>query len=180
MLLEQVSSKTWYRLLKRGSVPLILSSVLTFAGASIAQFSPGQRGFYCDPARPLPNATSQKAPTTIYQTVNGQHEPWIRWESSYFARSGYSPLIRCQQVSGRLEKYRQERSLAFIKSGMMNGQRVICTAATRGGQCENLIYTLRNSEDAEQVIFKLKGVLEGRANFQEPLLYESTQIPYID
>ena len=94
-----------------------------------------QTGFWCD------DTTVE----TKYQRPDGQVQVWIRWQSTAFQRSGYSPLRRCQEVSSRLENYRRNRQLNFITVGRMNGQNVICTA-TESGSCTNLIYTLRPDE----------------------------------
>lgn len=173
-----------------------LVGLLNITEYATAQFSSGQRGFYCHQNRPIPNSDGQTtvAPTTIYQSVNGNHEPWIQWETNYFSGSGYDPLSRCDEVSKRLEALRQAEELNFIYFGKMNRQWVICTLKSKEDEfkleeerCDKLIYTLepKETEDAARIhastkLDTLRDVLEGRASFQEALLYESTQVPLID
>jgi hypothetical protein len=81
-------------------------------------------------------------------------------------------------VSGRLEKYRSNEQLKYITVGIMNGQKVVCTASQVNGRCEDLIYTLKPNQDAVQTLNNLLSWREGQAG--APSLYESGEIPYID
>lgn len=128
------------------------------------------RGFFCD--------TSSGVPVTVYQNPQGNKEPWIRWVSNAFASSGYNPQTRCQEVSGRLETYRRNKQLKYITVGVMNGQRVVCTASQVNGRCENLIFTLKPNQDAVRTLNNLLAWREGQAG--APSLRESGAIPYID
>ena len=114
----------------------------------------------------------------MYQNAQGNSEPWIRWTSNYFADSGYSPVTRCQEVSGRLETYRRQKQLKLITVGRMNGQSVVCTASQVNGRCEGLIFTLKPREDAVRTLNNLLAWREGQAG--APSLSESTAVPYID
>ncbi|NEP79250.1 MAG: hypothetical protein F6K17_10285 [Okeania sp. SIO3C4] len=153
---------------------LITASAITlgsFALAikpSISQLPPGQRGFFCD--------TSEGIPTTIYQNSQGGREPWIKWESNVF--KGYDPLTRCKQVSRRLEIYRVNRQLKYITAGMMNRQKVICTASQVNGRCEGLIFTLKPGQDVIKTLNNFLAWREGQAG--TPSMSESAEIPYID
>ena len=161
--------------------PQLLTTFLTagaiaLGGLSInsqpsqSQPAPGQRGFWCD--------TSSDIPTTMYQNSQDLQEPWIRWTSDAFSASGYDPVTRCQQVSGRLETYRTNQQLKYITVGIMNQQSVVCTASQVNGRCEDLIYTLKPGQDAVKTLNNLLVWREARAG--APSLYESGEIPYID
>ena len=128
------------------------------------------RGFYCD--------TSGGVPVTIYQNAQGAREPWIRWVSNAFASSGFDPQTRCREVSARLETYRRNRQLKYITVGMMNGQRVVCTASQVNGRCEGLIFTLKRGQDPIRTLNNLLAWREGQAG--APSLSESGSVPYID
>ena len=137
---------------------------------SLAQSTPGQKGFFCD--------TSTGTPTTLYQNSQGIREPWIKWESDTFSGAGYDPLRRCTEVSSRLETYRQNKQLKYITGGTMNSQPVICTASQVNGRCEGLIFTLKPGQDVIATLNKLLAWREGQAGV--PSLSESGAIPYID
>jgi len=158
----------------------ILTRVLTAGVVTLGAFGafhqPSQaqntaaRGFYCD--------TSSGVPVTVYQNAQGASEPWIRWVSNAFRSAGYDPLTRCQEVSARLENYRQNKQLRYITVGMMNRQRVVCTASAINGRCENLIFTLKPNQDAVRTLNNLLAWREGQAS--APSLNESGAVPYID
>lgn len=143
-------------------------------GAVASLQQPGKaeypKGFYCD--------TSTGQPITVYRNGSGGVEPWIRWTSDYFSDSGYKPEVRCQEVTARLETYRKQRSLRFITVGIINRQRVVCTASQVNGRCEGLIFTLKPGQDAVRTLVNLLAWREGLAG--TPSLYESGSIPYID
>lgn len=127
-------------------------------------------GFMCD--------ASSGSPATVYQNRQGAREVWINWVSDYFRDSGYDPMTRCREVSGRLESFRQNKQLKFVTVGYMNGQRVICTASQVNGRCDGLIYTLKPGQDAVRTLYQFMGLREGQAG--APSLSESGSIPYID
>lgn len=149
---------------------LALGSLILSSQASQAQPAPGQRGFWC--------GNHNGVPATLYQNSQGGRELWINWRSHVFTEAGYDPLTRCQQVSARLENYRQARSLRYVTVGIMNGQRVMCTASQVNGRCENLVYTLRPGQDAVRTLHNFLALREGQLG--APALNESGSIPYID
>lgn len=149
---------------------LVAGVVALGATASINQPSQAQggRGFYCD--------NSTRKPVTVYQNDKGVTEPWIRWTSNYFQNSGYDPLTRCQEVSGRLETYRRNKQLRYVTTGHMNGQNVICTANQLNGQCNELILTLKPNENPVRTLTNLFAWRSGAA----PSTSGRNKTPYID
>jgi Circadian oscillating protein COP23 len=127
-------------------------------------------GFMCD--------ASSGSPATVYQNRQGVREVWINWVSDYFRDSGYDPMTRCREVSGRLESFRQNKQLKYVTVGYMNGQRVICTASKVNGRCDGLIYTLKPGQDSVRTLYQFMGLREGQAG--APALSESGDMPYID
>ena len=127
-------------------------------------------GFMCD--------ASSGSPATVYQNRQGVREVWINWVSDYFRDSGYDPMTRCREVSGRLESFRQNKQLKYVTVGYMNGQRVICTASKVNGRCDGLIYTLKPGQDSIRTLYQFMGLREGQAGAST--LSESGDMPYID
>lgn len=133
--------------------------------------STSQSGFRCD--------TSGDVPTTMYQSGEGNSEPWIQWVSDHFAGSGWSPDARCQEVSSRLETYRKNKKLRYVTLGTVNNQSVICVASQDQGPCEGIIYTLKPGQDGIQALNNLFAWRKGEEGLQSN--YESvTAIPYIN
>lgn len=130
-----------------------------------------QSGFRCD--------TSGDVPTTMYQNRQGNREPWIKWVSDHFSDSGWSPAVRCEEVSSRLETYRRNKKLRYVTLGTVNNQSVICVASQDQGPCEGIIYTLKPGQDGIQALNNLFAWRKGEQGLQSN--YESaTAIPYID
>lgn len=130
-----------------------------------------QSGFRCD--------TNGDVPTTIYQSSQGNPEPWIRWVSDHFSDSGWDPNARCKEVSARLETYRQNKKLRYVTLGTVNNQSVICVASKDQGPCEGIIYTLKPGQDGIQALNNFFAWRKGEEGLQSN--YESvTAIPYID
>lgn len=154
---------------KRNSLD-ILSSISMNRGYNQNQPNMRQGGFLCD--------TSTGEPMTVYQNPEGIRETWIRWNSNFFANSGYDPLTRCRQVTQRLENYSRNRQLNYVTVGMVNNQKAICTSSRVNGPCEGLIYTLRRDQDP---IPALSSFFVWLANQKaQPSIFESGTIPYID
>lgn len=117
-------------------------------------------------------------PTTIAtNTQTGNSIAVVRWYSEYFAASGYDPMTRCQQVSGRFQSARDSGRLNYVTAGVVNGLPVVC-ATTPGGRCDssNVLFTLKpgqNAADRLQRLFDVRDLGAGP-------LYESGGRPYID
>jgi hypothetical protein len=113
------------------------------------------------------------APATLANTANGSRT-MIRWASQYFTSSGYDPKLRCQQVSARMEKLRQERKLQFITSGVMNQQPVVCAALTQQDAKERrctggLILTLEKGDDSRAVVKQLEDAMASNSTLVKQL-----------
>ena len=97
----------------------------------------------------------------------------IRWTSNAFDGAGWTPERRCQEVSQRFETYRQQSRLAYVTTGRINGLPVICTAASDGGPCDGLLYTLKPSQDPT---LALKRLFDVRYKARGPLNETSTRL----
>lgn len=107
---------------------------------------------------------SGEKPVTIVDTKRGKIE-LIIWKSQFFASSGYTPQRRCNQVTARFQKHSDQKTLRYISTGTMNGQKVICVAKNDAGDCRNdgLLITLEPKDDANHVLRELFNLRE-RAN----------------
>lgn len=151
----------------------VLAGAITIGSLALSakpSQSQSTSGFMCD--------ASSGSPATVYQNRQGVREVWINWVSDYFRDSGYDPMTRCREVSGRLETYRQNKQLKYVTVGYMNGQRVICTASKVNGRCDGLIYTLKPGQDSVRTLYQFMGLREGQAGAST--LSESDAMPYID
>ena len=144
--------------MKFAAASLALASSVV-AGISVsAVAAPAARSFVC--------STAAGVPSTSAVTADGRQVPVIRWTSTVFSDAGWSQERRCQEVSGRFDVYLKQGRLAYITTGRMNGLPVICTAATNGGPCDGLLYTLKPGQDATST---LRNLLEIRVKARGPL-----------
>jgi hypothetical protein len=137
--------------------PHLFASLLLIASAvtgSLAAFNQPVA------AQPKPDTSFvcsefQGQPATIANTPRGQ-VVMIRWtkDMGVFDAQG-----RCQTVSSRFQSAYTNKTLRFLTSGMMNGQRVICVAQNRAGGCapNGLLFTLRPTDNHRQVLANLIG-----------------------
>jgi len=126
-----------------------------------ARPAPGTTGFWCDTA----------TLTTLYQNAEGGTEEWIQWQTQIFENQGYTPAIRCQQATVRIEAYRAAGRLEYIALGESNGLSTIC-AAEANGECasDGLLFTVSPHQDAVMVVSRLLALLEGVSD--APLILE--------
>jgi Circadian oscillating protein COP23 len=86
--------------------------------------------------------------TTIAKTKKGDI-PIVIWNSEKFSAAGFTPQIRCKQVSARFETLYRSGQLKHITAGTLNKMPAICATKETSGKCtpENLLYTLKSTED---------------------------------
>lgn len=114
-------------------------------GAAVAFTEPGQaqaNRFVCQ-------ADSNNVPTTYAQTQRG-NVAVIKWASTHFSGSGYTPMARCQAVTERFNTYNAKGQLEYLSSGQQNRQPVVCAGSSCTGN--NLLFTLRPDQNAAQVL----------------------------
>lgn len=98
----------------------------------------------------------QGNPTTVVNTERGIIK-FIVWKSEIFQSSGWTPLLRCQEVSKRFQQFYNQGTLRLITNGIMNRQPVICIAQKKAGQglvCQDngLLLTLEPNDNPQQVM----------------------------
>ncbi len=114
-------------------------------------------------------------PTTFVNTPSG-NLPLIRWKSHVFEPSGYTPDVRCRDVSQRFNRFYNQGILNFVTTGVVNNQPVVCVASTMGGACTEVLFTLKPGQSATRTIQQLFDVRAGAAG----PLYESEERIYVD
>jgi len=119
--------------------------------------------------------TDSRLPTTYAWTERGKIAV-VRWSTDFFERAGFSPQKRCELVSPRFQKAYDQRTLSYLTNGNMNGQSVICTATEPGGDCADLLLTLRPQDKPLVILEGLASIFRGRGT--EPLRHISGQIYY--
>lgn len=107
--------------------------------------------------------TNQRFPTT-YAWTGGQKRTIIRWKYKWFNSSATTPQKRCQEVSARFQAAYNNESFEFITNSRINGQRVICTARSKGGACNTTLLTLRPADDSLVILTNIKDILRGRGS----------------
>ena len=141
----------------------VIAGVALSAAASWLSVEPvlagaSARGFVCGVANGAPATNALKA--------DGTQIPVIRWTSSTFTAAGWGPQRRCEEVSERFDTYLKQGRLAYITTGRMNRLPVICTAASKRGPCDGLLYTLKPGQNATAT---LKDLLQIRVKARGPL-----------
>lgn len=152
---------------KVGATLLAASISILSAGflADIANAASNTRGFVC--------GSSGGTPSTNAIKTDGKQVPVIRWTSNVFDSAGWSPERRCQEVSARFDQYFKEGRLTYLTTGRVNGVPVICTAQSRGGACDGLLYTLKPGQNATAT---LQNLLEIRVKARGPLNETSSRL----
>lgn len=124
------------------SVSFTLASVSSVFAQAPSNVSSGYLRFFC--------GNYQNQPATFIRTRERGNLPWIRWNRSN-SGEGWSPERRCQEISGRLQRYYDNGTLKYIKTGVLNNQPVICVAAYFNGPClpNGLLLTLSTDENPD-------------------------------
>ncbi|NEO29606.1 MAG: hypothetical protein F6K36_03970 [Symploca sp. SIO3C6] len=105
-------------------------------------------------------------PATFEKKEGKEGLPVILWSSNFFTEAGYDPQTRCQQVSARLETYKNNDELSYITTGKINGQPVVCVTSQEKGSCgegisvhNGLLFTLKPNESPQERLEQLFAVL---------------------
>lgn len=114
-------------------------------------------------------------PTTVARTKKG-NVPIVVWNSADFSGSGFTPQVRCQQVSARFQTLYRTGQLKYITAGTLNKLPVLCGTKQLSATCnrQNLLYTLKPNADPQLVIKRLM-MIRNRATSSS--VEESAPIP---
>ncbi len=130
-------------------------STLTLIGmmlsATSSQASTATTSFVC--------GKSEGKPATIARTKKGDF-PIILWSSAAMSEAGFTPQVRCQQVSARFQSLYRSGKLKSLTTGTLNNQPVVCATNKVSTSCnaQNLLYTLKPNSDPQQVIRRLHAI----------------------
>ncbi len=132
---------------------------------------------------------SDGKPATVARTKKGD-VPIVIWSSEGFSEAGFTPQVRCQQVSARFQSMYRSGQLKYITAGTLNQQPVVCATKKVNSACssQNLLYTLKPNADAQQVIRKLTAIrnrsssrgLEESSNRLAPPDSNSVELDWLD
>lgn len=153
-------------LMKPQSLTRILTVGVIALGTTVTMNQPSHAQstvFFC-------GMTSDGTPVTLASTRRGTVEV-IRWVSEHFSGSGYTPQVRCEEVSGRFESYKNRGMLNFITAGYLNGQPAICVGdGSSPCSSDRLLFTLKPGQNAAREIQQLFNIRSGASG----PLFEST------
>jgi Circadian oscillating protein COP23 len=141
----------------------------------------GESTLSIPPSQAITAATSfvcskyEGTPATVARTKKGD-VPIVIWSSEGFSKSGFTPQVRCQQVSARFQSMYRSGQLKYITAGTVNNLPVICATKEQSSTCsqQNLLYTLKQDADPQLVIKKLM-MVRNRATSRG--LEESAAVP---
>jgi len=120
-------------------------------------------------------------PTTFVQSGPNEYRAVIRWSSDYFSGSGYTPMRRCEEVTGRFNSLNSRPGgIGNINTGYLNGEPVIYVSSSgrERANSANLLFTLKRGDDARQKLAQLFGLRQGASS--SPLFESSSDSATID
>ena len=154
-----------------------LTKTLTIAligvGAALTLQSPSQAQTIFECLVPM-TGPYIGVPTTYAKVGPNEYKAVIRWVSRYFSGSGYTPMQRCQEVTGRFNAlYARPSGIDIITTGYLNGLPVIYSPSDgrERANSANLLFTLKRGENATQKIAQLFDI---RAGASSSPLFESS------
>jgi Circadian oscillating protein COP23 len=148
----------------RLSIPILVSVSITGTYITTAtQAIAVETSFVC--------GTYENKPATIARTSRGD-VPIVVWSSAEFSGSGFTPNVRCKQVSARFQSFYRSGQLKYITTGTINKLPALCATKQLGNTCnsQNLLYTLKPTSDPQKVIKKLMML---RSQASSPVVAES-------
>jgi Circadian oscillating protein COP23 len=146
----QIATIATHRLFAIGLATLTAVSGTSLFAAS-SQALTATTSFVCGKA--------EGKPATVARTKKGD-VPIVIWSSEGFSESGFTPQVRCQQVSARFQALYRSGQLKYITAGTLNNRPVVCATKEVGSTCtkQNLLYTLKPNSDPKQVIQRLMAI----------------------
>jgi hypothetical protein len=120
----------------------------------------GERASYAQASAFICTEDKSGVPITFAQTPNGS-VPIFRWVSGYFSQSGYPPMRRCQEVTERMMSFKAQGRLSHLTSGRVNNQPVICAGTSCEASGDNILFTLRSNQNANQILQEIAANRQG-------------------
>lgn len=122
---------------------LLVGLVFVFANSIATSQTLHNSTYYCDEDRGVPATFVQTSRVPL---------PIIRWVSVDIP---IPPAQRCQIVSRNFQIAHDRGSLKYIKTGTMRQQPVVCTTNRKGGDCQDLLFTLKPGSNPNNILKKL-------------------------
>ena len=137
--------------LKRKLLTKMLAALALTLGATMALSRPSEaenRRFFCGTDN-HPNLGN--VPSTIARSTRGDI-PIIIWVSE--RTNGWTPERRCEHVSQKFQRYYDNGTLKYIRTGNINNHPVICVASHKDGDCleRDVLLTLEPRDDAHTAL----------------------------
>jgi hypothetical protein len=142
--------------MKLRSIAFVSTLSLAMGAALAGAIAPAHAGDAQNDAKFI-CGTSQGAPATVALTSRG-YVPVVRWSSSFFNRSGFSPQARCKTVSNKFQQYYKNGMLNYLTASYQNRQPVVCVAASKGGPCAGVLFTLKPTSNPMATLRQLMRV----------------------
>jgi Circadian oscillating protein COP23 len=149
-----------------------LATIATIGGSSLwltesSQALTATTNFVCGKA--------DGVPATVARTKKGDI-PIVIWRSEDLSEAGFTPQVRCRQVSARFQSMYRSGQLKYVTAGVLNNMPVICATTKVNTDCssQNLLYTLKSNSDPQQVIKRLIAI---RNRSSSRSLEESASVP---
>ena len=150
-----------------------------FSQDNTSENQPNQVTFLCQEI--FDPASGKKVPATIAWVPERQgHVRFIGWKSEYFAKGGWTPQKRCQEVSKKFQEFQESGRLENLTTGKNNGYSVVCAVANNEQSCNgnNQLFTLKNNSDPGLVLEQLVNIAQGKSS--EPLWQSSGNSKYLN
>ena len=138
------------QLAKSMLLPLVVLGTVFNSNLSGQAQSRGDASFFC-------GNHDGKLATVARHSTRGDIA-FIVWTSDYFSGSGYTPNVRCQEVSDRFNRNQRSGMLNYIIPSELNGLPVVCASRTESNtDCSNqtLLFTLRHYDDPNRIIYTI-------------------------
>ncbi len=155
-----------------------LTKTLTIAligvGAALTLQSPSQAQTRFECLVPL-TGPYVGVPTTAAQVGPNEYKPVIHWFSRYFSGAGYTPMQRCQEVTGRFNTLStRPGGIDIITTGYLNGLPVIYSPSDgrERANSDNVLFTLKRGDDGTRIIQQLFDLRQGASS--SPLFESSS------
>jgi hypothetical protein len=105
-------------------------------------------------------------PATMVRIQGYRDRAIIRWVSNWDSQFNITPQDRCKVVAKKFQEYYSRGTFKYIKSGIVNNQKVICVAPRKDADCAGVLWALRPNADPIDVLKRIFGIL---VHEQDPL-----------
>lgn len=106
-------------------------------------------------------------PATVARVKDQDELIVVLWDSEFFEKAGYDPQTRCKEASARFADFAKKNTSAYLTSGKLNNQPVICLTSSKDGDCgdgialhEGLLFTLKPNDNPEDKVGQLASILD--------------------